>query len=691
MTIAPRIDPASEATAPRGAPSVVDPQLVEETRLEIRAIIQEITQLSQSDASLEQFCEGFLSRVVSALAAVGGALWLVDDDRRLRLQHQVNLARTGLAESEEAQLRHSLLLDKIVAGGQPTLVPPHSGGDADEASNPTPQLLVVGVVRPEQSVEAVIEIFQRPGGGPTTHRGYLRFLVQMCDLAADFLKRRRLRHLHDRQALWEQLEQFTRAVHASLDQRETALVIANEGRRLIGCDRVSVAFVRGRRCVVEAVSGLDSIDRRASEVRALGKLAAAAVAADEPLYFTGDDSRLAPQIERALHDYVDRAHAKSLAVIPLAPPVEEPRDETARRRRRPRPLGALVVEQFHQRAFEEPTQQRINTVVQHSALALTKAQEHSRLFLLPLWKALGRVKWVIEARTLPKTLLAAAVLAAAVAALVLLPKDFALAARGALQPVERRHVFANVEGVVTAALVEHGQEVAAGQELVRLRNTDLEVEIASLIGQRTTTQEQILSIQRTLLDNPRLSPDERERLSGRLLELQETANGLERQLMLVQQKEEQLIVRSPLAGQVVTWRVQDKLMHRPIERGQALVTVVDPAGSWELELHMPERRVGHLVRAQRALGDDLPVAFYLATHPGQEYHGRVTEVHHTADVHGDDGNTVRVRVAIDRNELPDLRPGATVNARVLCGQRPLGYVWFHEVLEAIQSKIVFWL
>ncbi len=690
MTIAQRIDPASASTAPRGAPSAVDPQLVEETRREIRAIIQEITQLSQSNVSLEEFYEGFLTRVISALAGVGGAIWLVDAERRLRLQHQVNLARTGLAESEEGQLRHSLLLDKIVASGQPTLVPPHSGGETDEASNPTPQLLVIGMVRPEQDVEAVVEIFQRPGGGPTTHRGYLRFLVQMCDLAADYLKRRRLRHLHDRQALWEQLEQFTRAAHASLDPRETALVVANEGRRLIGCDRVSVAFLRGRRCVIEAVSGLDSIDRRASEVRALGKLATAAVAANEPLYYTGDDSHLAPQLERALHDYIDRAHAKSLAVIPLTPDLGDTREETTRRRR-PRPLGALVVEQFHQRTFEEPTQQRINTVVQHSALALAKAHEHSRLFLLPLWKALGRVKWVLEARTLPKTLFVAALLAGAVAALVLTPKDFSLAARGALQPVERRHVFAHVDGVVTATLVEHGQQVEAGQELVRLRNTDLEVEIASLIGQRTTTQEQILSIQRTLLDNPRLSPDERERLSGRLLELQETIAGLDRQLALLRQKEEQLIVRSPLAGQIVTWRVRDKLMHRPIERGQTLVTVVDPSGPWELELRMPERRVGHLLRAQHALGKDLPVSFYLATHPGQEFHGRVTEVHQTADVRGDEGNTVLVRVAVDRDALPDLRPGATVNARVLCGQRPLGYVWFHEVIETIQSKIVFWL
>jgi multidrug efflux pump subunit AcrA (membrane-fusion protein) len=691
MTTASRVDsPVADAPAPRAA-GMIDPAMVEDARQEIRTLIHEITQLSQSNVSLEDFCEGFLTRVVSALAAVGGAMWILTPGARPRLQHQVNLARTGVAESEEASLRHSLLLEKIAARGQSTLVPAESGSDGDVASNPTPHLLVVGVVRLDQSVEAIVEIFQRAGGGPTTHRGYLRFLMQMCDLAGGFLKNRRLRHLHDRQALWEQLEEFTRTVHASLDLRETAAVIANEGRRLIGCDRVSVVLTRGRRCRVEAVSGLDSLDRRAAQVRALARLAEKTVAAGEPVFYTGDDSELPPQLERSLHEYLDSAHAASLAIIPLAPPEEEPREGVRRRARRAPVLGALVIEQFKERRFDEPARRRIETVSQHGALALTKAQAHSRLFLLPLWKMLGRAKWVLEARTLPKALAAAVVVAAIIASLFLVPADFTLAARGTLKPVHERRVFAAVEGVVVDLRVEHEQTVAAGQELIRLRNTDLEVEIASLLGQRTTTQEQLLSLQRTLLDNPRLSPEERERLSGRLLELQESAAAVERRLVLVRRKEEQLAIRSPLAGQVVTWRAQDKLMHRPVERGQMLLTVIDPAGPWELELHLPERRVGHLLRAQQEGSDKLPLTFHLATHPGEEFAGRVTEVHCLAETPAEESNAVRVRAAIDRDALPDLRPGATVNARIRCGRRPLGYVWLHELFEAVQAKVVFWL
>src|SRR5439155_1736047 len=54
-----------------------------------------------------------------------------------------------------------------------------------------------------------------------------------------------------RDALWAQLESFSRAVHAGLNPRETAYTIANEGRRLIGCDRLSVAILRGATARVE--------------------------------------------------------------------------------------------------------------------------------------------------------------------------------------------------------------------------------------------------------------------------------------------------------------------------------------------------------------------------------------------------------------------------------------------------------
>ena len=121
------------------------------------------------------------------------------------------------------------------------------------------------------------------------------------------------------------------------------------------------------------------------------------------------------------------------------------------------------------------------------------------------------------------------------------------------------------------------------------------------------------------------------------------------------------------------------------------MTIVDPNDDWELELNMPERRMGHLER-QIEDGEKLPtVTFTLASHPGSEFEGQVTEIHRVAEVRGEDGNTVLLRVAVDRAALPELRSETTVTARVQCGRRSIGFVVFHELIETIQTKVLFWL
>ena len=103
------------------------------------------------------------------------------------------------------------------------------------------------------------------------------------------------------QTMWQQLEQFMRLIHQGLDTKRTTFTLANEGRRLIDCDRVSVAIGAGRNCRIKAVSGLDSIERRAEQVKKLGVLSSAVIRAGQPLWYTGEDDNLPPQIEKKMH------------------------------------------------------------------------------------------------------------------------------------------------------------------------------------------------------------------------------------------------------------------------------------------------------------------------------------------------------------------------------------------------------
>jgi hypothetical protein len=131
------------------------------------------------------------------------------------------------------------------------------------------------------------------------------------------------------------------------------------------------------------------------------------------------------------------------------------------------------------------------------------------------------------------------------------------------------------------------------------------------------------------------------------------------------------------------------LNFRPVQMGDSLMTIVEPRGLWELELQMPENRMGFIADAQAELGPDLTVDYITATNPGKKNQGTIKEIHKSAEVRGEEGNTVLIQVAIEKDDVPDRRPGAEVTAQVYCGRASIGYVWFHDLVSFVQSKVLF--
>jgi hypothetical protein len=89
----------------------------------------------------------------------------------------------------------------------------------------------------------------------------------------------------------------------------------------------------------------------------------------------------------------------------------------------------------------------------------------------------------------------------------------------------------------------------------------------------------------------------------------------------------------------------------------------------------------------------LKVTFFLALNPGEKLEGKVEEIHRSAEVRGEDGNTVLLRVSLDQDRLreviaePKIDAGAT--AKVHCGKRPIGYVYLHDLVDFVRAKILF--
>ena len=698
--------PTSEKTLPEQSGSAPSQSLVNQTRQQIRVLASEIEQLAKSDCTEEEFFEGFLTRSTSALASIGGAIWMLDDQRQLRLRYQINLKQTGLAERPAAQTQHHRLLQRVLAKGESTLIAPQSGAiesnsgaateeaNPAEAANPTDFLLVLAPLMIDQKPVGLIEIFQRSATGPNTQQGYLRFLNQMGETGSRYLANHRIRSFAAQQQMWHQLEQFIRSIHQGLDSKKTVYTLANESRRLIDCDRVSVALGTGRNCRVQAVSGLDSIERRAGQVKQLNLLAAAVIKTGQPLWYNDQHDALPPQLETKLQRYVDQSHTKMLAVIPLMEAREAPAiDRPSKKKKNDKPIGALIVEQLSDSRISSTTQQRVDVVVHHGQLALTNANRYSSIFLMPLWRFLGKVSRIFNVEQRWKTAAVTLTLVAAGLFLTMFPYTFGLSANGRLVPETQFEVFAQTDGTMAEIFVsDTGDTVVQKQQVLGLmKNSDIELAISGIQGQIAEAESRIgANAQRRA--SGKLETNEKTELETLIQSDKQEIISLERELQIRQEEQQLLTLTSPSAGRVVNWNVKQNLTNRPVTRGQNLMTIVPPEAVWELELQMPERRLAHLFRAIKDNDEDLKVTFGLVSNPGTEYTGKLISVDRKLDVYSDDGNAALVRVAFENAEIAEelLRTETRVTAKVHCGDRSIGYVIFHELIETVQSKWMLW-
>lgn len=651
----------------------------------LEELLADVAVLAESSPVPDTFFGQVLKRVVEVTAAHAGMIWLADFDGNLHTVSALNISETGLESDAARDRQHRGLVGAVVRLGRAEAFGPWGGPDDNaDAVNSTPWAALLQPIRSEGRSFGAIELFYDPDLSKSASQLLLEVLASVAELCADFDRRQRLRDLASRQTDWEQLDALVRKIHSSIDLRETAYTLANDGRQFIGCDRLTVLVQRRGRLTLMAVSGVAVPDRRSNSVQLIEKLASAVVRGGTPLVYppVGAEAageRLPPQVDKALHGYLDAVPARFLAVLPLHEIETSPPQH---------PFGALVIEQF---SAEQGgvCRARAEAVSGHASTALRNALHLAQIpggrFLLG-WSARAgrsssRLRWA-----------ACALLAACAVALCLIPADFTIEARGALQPARRREVFAPNDGIVDELVVAQNASVRQGDPLLVLRNLQLELEFKRVFGEIETCQERLAALQTARIEgatSPASSPTSTARLSGEETEVKAQLNSLDRQYRLLKAQQAELTVRSPIDGQILTWNVEQLLRNRPVQRGQALLAVADATGLWTIELDVPDKRAGHVLQALRTLGPALPVTYILATDPATTCQGSTGQVALSTEPTESNEPAVRVTVEVGQEKPQQPRPGATVTAKIHCGRRALAYVWLHEAIDAIRTFFFF--
>lgn len=715
---------------------------------EPRRLLDEIAALSLQPVPLETFFGETLPRAVAALKAEAGAVWLIDAQRRLVLEREQNLIATGFLNDPMMKaafeqpfttaiercsvVAHaarqetldgpgrmfSLLMGGLWAGRQPAgLIQIVEAADADPNTQRQRATILEIVCRhtmtflsrtaafpsatppgpPPQPIVPPTPNVSSTAGPPAVPPPKVVPNVEVLPAGAKLGATQGSPATPVTPAVELIPLDGVLAMYEHLRVKDAALVAANEGRRWLGVDRVSVAERVGTKLKLLAISGAASVNPRANVVQLLSALADKVVQSGERLVFDGESHNLPPLLEQPLADYLHESRSRAVVIAPLFDPIAWKKFTEAGVRvekdpvPRPKPLGALVLEQISENPLPVDLEVRLDRVAAHAGLALRNAQEHERIFLLPVWRFLGGYSSWFRGRRLAQWLGGLAAVAAVAVAMVLVPWDYRVEGKGRLMPVVRQEVFAPWDGDVLKVQVATGDPVKAGDVLVVLKNDELHARYLAQSNLMVEKETQIESIRAQLSEPaPGMTAASKEELHFKGLQLRAEIDGIERQVKSLKQQLDALTVKARIDGVVATFRVDELLRLRPVRRGELLLQVMDPKQGWRMELDVPENRLGHMLEAQRVSGNEkLPVRYVLATGTEETWDGELDSLGSRSMVSEKEGAVIPVFATPGTPFPKNPQIGAEVTAKINCGKKPLGYVLFGDVIEFVRKRLWF--
>ena len=700
-----------------GGQNSLNEDSVRRIRRQVELAVEQLASLSGSNMPPGEFYEELLRKGLDGIDAPAGAVWIKSPQGFLQQQCQSNLGNIGLDDRPDGRQSHQQLLRFAFTQGKPGLIGPRQRADGDkEAGNPTDFTLALAPILNEDNQPlGIIEIFQKSNWHP---QDLITYTIQMAGYASGYLRNTSNAKTAGQEQAWTQLETFSRQVHATLNPTEVSYIVANEGRRLIGCDRISVGIRHGTKVAVEAVSGADIVEKASTHIRRMRDLMDAVVKWGEKLVYRGTrDETLPPKVLAALDEYLIEQSPKLLEVLPIRDEREKPKEKEIAK-----PVRSVVLmEMFDPPAQTGPLEQKLEVVSAHAVAALYNAAELKAVPLKPLWWPLMRVQQGLGGKTRFWLAFSAVLAVLVIGALVFLPYQLKLDSKGKLAPLDRHYVFSHSDtGRIMEFKVRPNDEVLPGAPVAILFKQEWAQEIVS----RQKQLEGLDNLIRQLgTSSEGLSPADkgtRERdMAAKKIERRKIVEELEifeRVYKCDLTRPGYFFVSAPETPpsksngrprwRIITPDFREEMTNKTVQNTDPILRVGNVDGGWEVVLKIPQKHVGQLLRAYKDTGEDflwVDVLVTSAPTPGYKGKGKLyrRDVSAQAVPNQDDQNetepVVYAYVRINTEDIPKedhideglLVTDVEVHTKVLCGNHSLGYSLFYGVWEFLYEKVIF--
>lgn len=637
-------------------------QLLEQTRVQIRQQVAEITELARTSRHGVQFFREFLSRVTTALQAQGGAIWLPGESGECQLIAEVNFPSSAYLENERQRRDINRVLGEVQRSKRPFIIGALVPGSVtpgqpvtDEILNAVPYpMFFLPVSGEENQTGVIVHLWLKAAGDPKSYPALVTFLQSVCAHAASFLKMRQNEVVIARNQEYEHMLRFQGEFVGELDPKKIGRGAVNHFTDLFSANRCSLFHLVGGRWRLEYVSNQETIDQRSELVVALCKLATRLPVSDNPQSLSLDN----PEQNAEWAELLESLGTRQVAYAFFQGYPHEGQ------------TGLIVLERHAENMpFTSITQRQLGWArgqLGRSMLAATTHREVPfRRVLHPvtrargLWKRRQRIRlaaWI----GVPATLLLL---------WLLIPWTLKVDGDCVVQPRRLANISAQTNGKIEKVFVEEGQYVEEGTVLAKLEDDDLRTQI------NVTLQD--ISKWQSEANRYQTAGDDAQRKVAEI-ERQASVAKLDRLKYLLSHTE----LRAPINGVVLT----KNLANRVGETTEVGKPFCEMAGrdQYEVNIDLRQQDLGVVFDAMQKT-PDLPAEFILLAHTGKRLHSTIHgpgAISQTARAkQGGSVFTVRADIPANDADAAGLKPGYTGKAKIELGRHPLAVVMLRKFFD----------
>jgi GAF domain-containing protein/multidrug resistance efflux pump len=599
------------------APATTRDELRDE--VERLRLLQSISLEFSASLDFDQLLPTVFNRVVAALGAEGGSIWIADGE----------LLRCRIAVGERgdqivgAQIPVGTGLVGDVAQQQKTTMVTR---EAEVPLNIMATAMVAGGV-----TVGAIQVTNKLTGDGMFDEHDRALLEGLAAMAAISLRNAQLHASEKRAGDLALLFDISREITATLDLDRVLHSVVNLASRALPFDRAAVALYEKGKCEIRAVAGEEKVDPKDPRLQDLVARTEWAAGRGETLYLV---ERIAPGSD-----------AERMFVTIFGPDLETDGIEAGLYLPLKDEEGVLGVLVFESRTaeFASPSQREVAAILANqTAVALRNAQLYHQVPMVDALGALAAKRQALRAMPRRRLGIYAAIAALSLIALVLIRWPLRVAGNGAaFRPAAYAPVRALVPGVVQRIPVTEGSVVARGAPVAYLRSSTLRAE-------REATTADAASADRLAA----LAASRGDASEERLHRIR--ADALRRDVALLDEEVELTTLRAPVSGTVLTPHVEQQV-GRSLEEGDLLLAI-GRTDSLELDFGVAQRDVGRVRPGQE-------VRLRVDAMPQRTFTGRVRSV---APVPADSADDIRYPVrALVGNPDGALKPSMGAYVRVL--------------------------